>query len=115
MRHRPAHDLSRAYRCVSFLLGRAALRAQHVHLLFPSVMRVQCAKALWHMPPGNPDGTWTDCPQAALLVRIMPSLVTSAQTAGFFVCANCSSSSPLRTAVIRMLMTSGIANCVLTL
>src|SRR5262249_18849595 len=32
------------YRCVSILLGRAALRAdQHVHLLFPPVMRVQCA------------------------------------------------------------------------
>src|SRR5262249_39994907 len=55
MRHHPAHDLSRTYRCVSILLGRAALRAdQHVHLLFPPVMRVQCAKALWHMPPGNP-------------------------------------------------------------
>src|SRR5215467_10085209 len=40
----PAHDLSRTYRCVSILLGRAALRAdQHVHLLFPPVMRVQCA------------------------------------------------------------------------
>src|SRR5215472_3399676 len=55
MRHHPARDLSRTYRCVSILLGRAALRAdQHVHLLFPPVMRVQCAKALWHMPPGNP-------------------------------------------------------------
>src|SRR5262249_270154 len=44
MRHHPAHDLSRTYRCVSILLGRAALRAdQHVHLLFPPVMRVQCA------------------------------------------------------------------------
>src|SRR6516225_846795 len=55
MRHHPTHDLSRTYRCVSILLGRAALRAdQHVHLLFPPVTRVQCAKALWHMPPGNP-------------------------------------------------------------
>src|SRR5499433_884639 len=44
MRHHPARDLSRTYRCVSILLGRAALRAdQHVHLLFPPVMRVQCA------------------------------------------------------------------------
>src|SRR5262249_39198623 len=52
MRHHPAHDLSRTYRCVSILLGRAALRAdQHVHLLFPPV---KCAKALSHMPPGNP-------------------------------------------------------------
>src|SRR5262249_37533267 len=32
------------YRSVFILLGRAALRAdQHVHLLFPPVMRVQCA------------------------------------------------------------------------
>src|SRR5262249_34919305 len=39
-----AHDLSRTYRCVSILLGRAALRAdQHVHLLFPPVMRMHCA------------------------------------------------------------------------
>src|SRR5215469_8623436 len=44
MRHHLAHDLSRTYRSVSILLGRAALRAdQHVHLLFPPVMRVQCA------------------------------------------------------------------------
>ena len=44
MRHHPA--LSRTYRCVSILLGRAALRAdQHVHLLLPPVMRVQCAKS----------------------------------------------------------------------
>src|SRR5262249_59393740 len=44
MRHHPARDLSRTCRCVSILLGRAALRAdQHVHLLFPPVMRVQCA------------------------------------------------------------------------
>src|SRR5262249_5366781 len=44
MRHHPAHDLSRTYRSVSILLGRAALRAdQHVHLLFPPVIRVQCA------------------------------------------------------------------------
>src|SRR5262249_18715928 len=55
MRHHPAHDLGRTYRCVSILLSRAALRAdQHVHLLFPPVMRVQCAKALWHMPPRHP-------------------------------------------------------------
>src|SRR5262245_31995487 len=41
MRHHPARDLSRTYRCVSILIGRAALRAdQHVHLLFPQVMRV---------------------------------------------------------------------------
>jgi hypothetical protein len=33
MRRHPAHDLSRTYRCVSILLGRAALRAiQHLHL-----------------------------------------------------------------------------------
>src|SRR5215470_8093174 len=44
MRHHPAHDLSRTYRYVSILLRHAALRAdQHVHLLFPPVMRVQCA------------------------------------------------------------------------
>src|SRR6516165_9907076 len=44
MRHHPAHDLSRTYRSISILLGRAALRAdQHVHLLFPPVIRVQCA------------------------------------------------------------------------
>src|SRR5215831_2624944 len=44
MRHHPAHDVSRTYRSVFILLGRAALRAdQHVHLLFPPVMRVQCA------------------------------------------------------------------------
>src|SRR6516165_12767748 len=44
MRQHPA--LSRTYRCVSILLGRAALRAdQHVHLLLPPVMRVQCAKS----------------------------------------------------------------------
>src|SRR5262249_50129183 len=44
MRHHPA--LSRTYRCVSILLGRAALRAdQHVHLLLPPVMRVQCVKS----------------------------------------------------------------------
>src|SRR6516225_9997308 len=36
MRHHPAHDVSRTYRSVSILLGRAALRAdQHVHLPFP--------------------------------------------------------------------------------
>src|SRR5262245_42736253 len=130
MRRHPAHDLSRTYRCVSILLGRAALHAiqhlhlharadarsrfrswyqrgrrdlfnnrvlllhhpphdfgricrrvlillgclafeQHVHLLFPPVMRVPATgrvwkllhdgspppAALWHMPPGNPDGT----------------------------------------------------------
>src|SRR5215831_1572934 len=71
MRRHPAHDLSRTYRGVSILLGRAALRAdQHVHLLFPSVTRVPATgrvwtllhdgsppAALWHMPPGNPDGT----------------------------------------------------------
>src|SRR5215831_16327904 len=44
MLHHPADDLSRTYRCVSILLGRAVLRAgQHVHLLFPPVMRVRCA------------------------------------------------------------------------
>src|SRR6516164_4796100 len=44
MRHRPAHDVSRTYRSVFILLGRAALRAdQHVHLPFPPVMRVRCA------------------------------------------------------------------------
>src|SRR5215813_6884944 len=44
MRHHPAHDVSRTYRSVFILLRRAALRAdQHVHLLFPPVMRVQCA------------------------------------------------------------------------
>src|SRR6516225_7513342 len=44
MRHHPAYDVSRTYRSVFILLGRAALRAdQHVHLLFPPVMRVQCA------------------------------------------------------------------------
>src|SRR6516164_4349642 len=38
MRHHPANDVSRTYRCVSILLGHAALRAgQHVHLLFPPV------------------------------------------------------------------------------
>src|SRR5215510_8288807 len=72
MRHHPAHDLSRTYRCVSILLGRAALRAdQHVHLLFPPVMRVPATgrvwtllhmmgvppRLWWHMPPGNPDDT----------------------------------------------------------
>src|SRR5262245_8079246 len=44
MRHHPAHDLSRTYRCVSILLGHAPLRADpHVHHLSPPVMRVQCA------------------------------------------------------------------------
>src|SRR5262249_27320914 len=44
MLHDPANDLSRTYRCVSILLGHAALRVgQHVHLLFPAGMRVRCA------------------------------------------------------------------------
>src|SRR5260370_18523671 len=44
MLHPPANDVSRTYRCVSIRLGHAALRAgQHVHLLFPPVMRVRCA------------------------------------------------------------------------
>src|SRR5262249_26023476 len=44
MLHHPANDLSRTYRCVSILLGHAALRAdQHVHLLFSPVIRVPCA------------------------------------------------------------------------
>src|SRR5215472_18389203 len=38
MLYHPTNDLSRTYRCVSILLGRAVLRAgQHVRLLFPPV------------------------------------------------------------------------------
>src|SRR5262249_30086326 len=52
MRHHPAHDLSLTYRCVSILLGRAALCAdQHVHLLFPPVMRVRCANRFFDAAP----------------------------------------------------------------
>src|SRR5262249_59536394 len=50
MRPPPARDLSRTYRCVSILLGRAALRAdQHVHLLFPPVMRVSTQHQRYHL------------------------------------------------------------------
>src|SRR5262249_15732995 len=46
MRHHPAHDLSRTYRCFSILLWRAALRPDHhVHLLFPPIIT---------LPPTSP-------------------------------------------------------------
>src|SRR5262245_33173231 len=47
MLHHPANDVSRTYRCVSILLGRAGLRIdQHVHLPSPPVMRVRCANRI---------------------------------------------------------------------